>query len=89
MPANPLEWSLAVPAGLAALAIPVALVVWMWPVIVAAGAFGVAVLGVTLAAGLFISTVFLWLFAPLVTLMAVLVAGFVSAMHGLYRLTAR
>jgi len=88
-PANAIEWALAVPVWLTALGIPVALLVFTWPVIMAAGMFGVAVFCVVLALGFIVAAVLLWLFAPLVTLTAVLVAGFVSAMRGLYRLTAR
>jgi len=89
MPATPVEWALAVPVGLLAVAIPLALVVWLWPVIMAAGWLGVAVFFVVLAAGLFISGIILWLGAPLIYLTALLLAGLFSAMRGLWRMCTR
>jgi len=89
MPATPVEWALAVPVGLLAVAIPLALVVWLWPVIMAAGWLGVAMFFVVLAAGLFISGLCLWLGAPLVVLTALLLAGLFSALRGLSRIIRR
>jgi len=88
-PANAIEWALAVPVWLTALGIPVALLVFTWPVIMAAGMFGVAVFCVVLALGFVILTCVLWLFAPFLTLTLMLAAGLVDAVRGLYRLTAR
>jgi len=88
-PADPLEWALAAVLWPLALAVPVALVVWLWPVIVAGGAFGVAVFFVVLAAGLFISGIILWLFAPLIFVTAALLGGVFSALRGVYRMCTR
>jgi len=89
MPTTPVEWALAVPVVLVAVAIPLALVVWLWPVIMAAGVFGVAVFFVVLAVGVLMSALCLWLGAPLVFVLAALLAGVFSAVRGVYRMTTR
>jgi len=89
MPTTLAEWAVAVPVGLIAVAIPLALLVWLWPAIVAAGMFGVAVFFVVLAVGMLMAALCLWLGAPLVFVLAALLAVVFSAVRGLYRMATR
>jgi len=86
MPTTLIDWAVAIPVGLIAVAIPLALLVWMWPGIVAAGAFGVAVFFVVLTVGMLMSALCLWVGAPLVFVLAALLAVVFSAVRGLYRM---
>jgi len=84
-PDNAFEWLFAMLVWFAALAIPIALLVLLWPAIMVAGMFGVFVFCLTLAAGFVIAAVFLWLFAPLAFLAAALLTGLFSTARCLWR----
>jgi len=84
-PDNAFEWLFAMFVWFAALAIPVALLVLLWPAILVAGMFGVFVFCLTLTAGFVIAAVFLWLFAPLAFLAAALLTGLFSTARSLWR----
>jgi len=86
-PASPFEWALAAVLWPLALAAPVGLVVLAWPAMT--GWFAPLVFCLALALGFIISAFFLWLFAPLAFLAALLAAGISAAARGLYRVCTR